>query len=85
LFGQPSLNSRQSRWLEFLREYDFNIRDIRGKENKVVDALTMRMHGMHDTKISMYQTYFCDRVLEVSKPDLRYMDISVNLQQGMSQ
>jgi hypothetical protein len=25
LFGQPSLNSRQSKWLEFLSEYDFNV------------------------------------------------------------
>jgi hypothetical protein len=54
LFGQPSLNARQSRWLEFLSEYDFDIKHIRGKENKVVDALNRRMHEMHATSISMY-------------------------------
>jgi hypothetical protein len=85
LFGQPSLNARQSRWLEFLSEYDFDIKHIRGKENKVVDALNRRMHEMHATTISMYQTDLCDRILEVSKSDLCYMDISVTLQQGMSQ
>jgi hypothetical protein len=85
LFGQPSLNARQSRWLEFLSEYDFDIKHIRGKENKVVDALSRRMHEMHATTISMYQTYLHDKILEVSKSDLRYMDISVTLQQGMSQ
>jgi hypothetical protein len=31
LFGQPSLNVRQRRWLEFLSEYDFDINHIRGK------------------------------------------------------
>jgi hypothetical protein len=31
LFGQPSLNARQSKWLEFLSEYDFDIKHIRGK------------------------------------------------------
>jgi hypothetical protein len=40
LFDQPTLNARQSRWLEFLYEYDFDIKHIKGKENKVVDALT---------------------------------------------
>jgi hypothetical protein len=31
LFRQSSLNSRQSRWLEFLSEYDFDITHIKGK------------------------------------------------------
>jgi hypothetical protein len=35
LFDQPTLNARQSRWLEFLYEYDFDIKKIKGKENKV--------------------------------------------------
>jgi hypothetical protein len=39
LFEQPSLNARQSRWLEFLSGYEFDINHIKGKENKVVDAL----------------------------------------------
>jgi hypothetical protein len=29
LFAHPSLNSRKSRWLDFLSEYDFHIRHIR--------------------------------------------------------
>jgi hypothetical protein len=55
LFEQPTLNVRQSRWLEFLSEYDFDIKNIKGKENKVADALTRRVHEFHDTTISMYQ------------------------------
>jgi hypothetical protein len=43
LFDQPTLNARQSRWLEFIFEYDFDIKHIKGKENKVVDALSMRV------------------------------------------
>jgi hypothetical protein len=31
LFGQPTLNARQTRWLEFLSEYDFEIKHIKGK------------------------------------------------------
>jgi hypothetical protein len=54
LFDQPTLNARQSRWLEFLSEYDFDINHIKGKENKVVDALSKRVHELNDTTIIMY-------------------------------
>jgi hypothetical protein len=47
LFDQPTLNARQSKWLEFLREHDFEINHIKGKANKVVDALSRRVHEMH--------------------------------------
>ena len=40
LFNQPCLNARQARWLAFLSEYHFEIKHIKGKENKVVDALS---------------------------------------------
>ena len=31
LFGQPTLNARKTRWLEFMSEYDFKIKHIKGK------------------------------------------------------
>ena len=31
LLDQPNLNARQSRWLDFLSEYDFEIQHIKGK------------------------------------------------------
>ena len=41
LLDQPNLNARQaSRWIDFLSEYDFEIQHIKGKENKVADALS---------------------------------------------
>ena len=43
LFDQPTLNSRQARWLEFLCELDFEIKHIKGKENKVADALSRKV------------------------------------------
>jgi hypothetical protein len=44
LFDQPTLYSMQRRWLGFLFEYDFDIKHIKGKYNKVVDALSRRVH-----------------------------------------
>ena len=40
LFDQPNLNSRKARWFAMISEFYFEIRYIKGKENKVVDALS---------------------------------------------
>jgi hypothetical protein len=55
LFEQPTLNARKTRWLEFISEYDLNIKNIKGKENKVVDELSRRLHPMHVIVVSMHQ------------------------------
>jgi hypothetical protein len=82
LFDQPTLYSRQRKWLEFLCEYDFDIKHIKGMENKVVDALSRRVHELHDTTINMYQTYLKDKILEDAKEDLQYMEMVTKLEQG---
>jgi hypothetical protein len=82
LFDQPNLNARQSRWLEFLSEYDFDINHIKEKENKVVDALSRRVHEMHATAISMYQSDLKDKIIEAAKSDLQYKELVAKLQQG---
>jgi hypothetical protein len=51
----------------------------------VADALNKRVHKMHATTISMYKSDLCDKILEVAKSYQCYVDIKVNLQQGMSQ
>jgi hypothetical protein len=81
LFEQPTLNARQSRWLEFLCEYDFDIKHIIGKENKVVDALNRKVHELHSTTISMYRKDIKDRLLEAASVDLQYKDLVAKLQQ----
>jgi hypothetical protein len=63
LFGQPTLNSRKKRWLYFISEYEFGINHIKGKESKVVVALSMRVHEMHVASISMYQSVLKDKIL----------------------
>jgi hypothetical protein len=82
LFDQPTLNARQSRWLEFLCEYNFDVKHIKGKENKVVDALSKRVHELHDTTVSMYQTDIKGRILEAANTDLQHMELVANLWKG---
>ena len=75
LFDQPTLNARQTRWLEFLSEYDFDIKNIKGKENKVVDELNRRVHELHATTISMYKSDLKDIIIETAKSDLQYKEL----------
>ena len=44
IFTQPNLNARQRRWMEFLCEYNFEVKYVQDKENKVADALSRRHH-----------------------------------------
>jgi hypothetical protein len=82
LFDQPNLNARQSRWLEFMCEYDFEINHIKGKENKVAYALSRRVHELHATTISMCQTDIKSRIMEVANVDLQYKELVAKLQHG---
>jgi hypothetical protein len=81
LFDQLTLNAKKIRWLEFLCEYDFDIKHIKGKENKVADALSRKVHELHATTISMYRTEIKDRILEAANADLQYRGLVAKLQQ----
>jgi hypothetical protein len=69
LFEQPTLNAKKTKWLEFLSAYDFDISQIKGKENKVVDALSKRVHLMHDTTTIMNQSNLKSIILDVVVTD----------------
>jgi len=43
LFDQSNMNSRKARWLAMISEFDFEIMYIKGKENRVPDALSRRI------------------------------------------
>jgi hypothetical protein len=81
LFDQPTLNAKQIRWLEFLCEYDFDIKYIKGKDNKVADALSRKVYELHATAISMYRTELKDRILEAASVNLQYRNLVAKLQQ----
>jgi hypothetical protein len=55
---------------------------MKGKENKVVDSLSRRVHELHATTISMYQSDLKHRILEAPKLDLQYNELVEKLQQG---
>jgi hypothetical protein len=75
LFEQPTLNARQTRCIEFLSEYDFEIKHITGKENKVIGTLSRRVHLMHVIAISMHQSNLKRRILDVVVTDQHYLQV----------
>lgn len=56
LFDQLNLNVRQARWLATLSEFDFDIKYIKGKENKVADVHSRRVQVNHISAVNSYGT-----------------------------
>jgi hypothetical protein len=80
LFNQPDLNERQVRWLAFLSEFDFEVRHIKGKENKVADALRRRIHGLFEINISRAESDLEQRIRTTGINDRNYTKVVAKLQ-----
>jgi hypothetical protein len=81
-FGKPTLNVRQTRWLEFLSEYELEIKYIKGKENQLANTLNMRAREMHIAAINMYRKDLKDKIIAATNSDQHYVKIKETLQQG---
>ena len=75
LFNQPDLNARQTKWLDFLREYHFEVEHIKGKENKVVDALIQWTHMIYEMTLSQTDADLHENIREANKVDPFYVEI----------
>jgi hypothetical protein len=53
LFDQKELNMRQRRWMEYLKDFDFNLNYNPGKANVVADALSRKT--LYVSELLMYQ------------------------------
>ena len=67
--------------MELLCEYDFDIKHIKGKENKLADALSRKMHVMHVAAISTSTSYLKDKILESNVTDELYQQVKEGLKQ----
>jgi hypothetical protein len=75
------LNVRQARWLAFISEYDFEIRHIKGKENKVADALSRSMHAIHLEAINTCESDLKSKIKEALGKDEYFLQVKEGLQQ----
>jgi hypothetical protein len=62
LFDQLKLNARQARGMALLSEFYFEIKHIKGKENRVVDALSRSVRLIHLVAVSTCEENFMERV-----------------------
>jgi hypothetical protein len=62
MFYQPKLNARQARWMTLFSEFDFKIKHIRGKENRVADALSKSVKTIHLTTMRTCKMNVRERV-----------------------
>jgi hypothetical protein len=69
LFDQPKLNARQARLMTLLNEFDFEIKHIKGKENRVADALSRSMKTIHLVVVSTCETDVKERVRNAQETD----------------
>ena len=75
LFSQPHLNARQARWLDFLSEYHFELKHIKGKENKVSDALSQQTHMIYEVNLGQTDAYLHENIRTANKVDPFYVEI----------
>jgi hypothetical protein len=81
MFDHPKINARQARWMAFLRDFDFEIKHIKGKENKVVDALSKSMKTIHLTTVSTCETNVKERVRNAQKTYTFFQTVTSYLEQ----
>jgi len=69
LFDQKELNMRQRRWMEFLKDYDFELHYHPGKANVVADALSRK--SLHVSSLMIHEMNLLEK--------FRDMNLSITL------
>ena len=80
LFSQQDINVRQTRLLAFLIEFNFKLRHIKGKTNKVADQLSRRTNGHHELIISKVKNDIENRIKYARRNDENYIKTREQLQ-----
>eukprot|EP00253_Pinus_taeda_P032583 PITA_32583 len=78
---QPTLNARQARWVDFLSGFDFEIKHLQGKENRVADALSRKVQHLYEVFVSGWKSPILEMVKEASRQDANYQQLKLQLQQ----
>jgi hypothetical protein len=76
LFDQPKLNVRQARWMALLSEFDFEIKHIKGKENRVVNALSRSMKVVHLEVVCASESNIKERFKTAQETDAFFQTVT---------
>ena len=83
-FSQPTLNARQARWVDFLSGFDFEIKHLKGKENRVADALSMKLQCLYEISCSEWKSPFEEMIKKAAEQDTVYQQIKQQVQWSTS-
>eukprot|EP00253_Pinus_taeda_P012179 PITA_12179 len=81
-FNQPTLNARQARWMDFLSGFDFEIKHLQGKANRVADALSRKVQSLYEISTTGWKNPFLDMIKEISDQDTGYQQLKQQIQQS---
>jgi hypothetical protein len=91
LFDQRDLNMRQRRWMEYLKDFDFNLKYHPGKANVVADALSRKALAQAEVMVHVCEMYekVRDLNLEATEDDdgirLHQLKVSCDLRSRIIQ
>ena len=77
IFDQPSINSMEDIWLESLWPFDFEIKQVKGKDNKVTNVV----RGKFNVEIvSVYKSYLSKIIVNFLAKDEYVLQVKEGLQ-----
>eukprot|EP00253_Pinus_taeda_P007180 PITA_07180 len=83
-FSQPTLNVRQAQWVDFLSGFDFEIKHLKGKENRVADALSRKLQCLYEISCSKGKNTFEGMIKKATEKDITYHQIKQQVQHSTS-
>ena len=81
LSEQPTLNSRKVRWFDFLRKYHFELKHIKGKENKIDYSLSRRDHMIYGVTLIQTDVDLNMRIRMMNRVNAFYVEILKKVQE----
>jgi len=79
-FSQPTLNTRQARWADFLSGFDFEIKHLKGKENRVADTLSRKVQCLYEISFSKWKNSLFEMIKTAADQDVEYQQIKQQVQ-----
>lgn len=61
--------------MDFLSGFDFEIKDLKGKENRVADALSQKLQFLYEISCSEWKSPFEETIKKATEQDVVYQQI----------
>lgn len=74
-FSQCTQNARQAWWVDFLSEFDFEIKHLKGKENWVANTLSRKLQCLYEISYSEGKNPFGEIINKAVEQDAIYQQI----------